>query len=356
MKSYNKILQNILSGKRLEKKEALVLLKEAPLPEIGKTANHFREKYKQNNLATFVVDRNINYTNICINHCSFCAFYRDKDSKDAYVLSDTEILEKVKEAHKAGATQIMLQGGLHPDLPFDYYINMLVKIKSAFKNICIHSFSPPEIIHFTKITNYSISDILTRLKEAGLNSIPGGGAEILEDRIRGKISPKKITGQVWLNVMEQAHNHGFKTTATMMMGSIESFSDRLTHLEYIRNLQDKTKGFRAFIPWIFQPGHTELGGRKTSTYDYLKTLAISRLFLDNIPNIHGSWVTCGKEIGQISLWYGANDLGSIMLEENVVKATGVSYRLSKNEMIDLIRTAGLTPAQRDTEYNIIKTY
>ncbi|MBI5418040.1 dehypoxanthine futalosine cyclase [Candidatus Poribacteria bacterium] len=353
---HDQILKNILNGKRLTMKDALTLYNNVSLPELGEAANKYREQFHKNNIATFIVDRNINYTNICKTKCSFCAFYREPDSKEAYVLSEKQILEKVNEANDAGATQIMLQGGLNPDLPFDYYLNMLKSIKLLFKNIRIHSFSPPEIIHFTKISNYSISEVLLKLKEAGLDSIPGGGAEILVDDVRQKISPKKISGKEWLDVMEQAHKAGFKTTATMMMGSVETFEDRLTHFEYIREMQDRTNGFRAFIPWTFQPGYTKLGGKKNSRYDYLKTLAISRLFFDNIPNIQGSWVTQGKDIGQLSLWFGGNDMGSIMLEENVVKAAGVSYHITKEEMINLIRFAGRIPGERNTEYKIIETF
>ncbi|MBI4652279.1 dehypoxanthine futalosine cyclase [Candidatus Desantisbacteria bacterium] len=342
-------------GKRLDKKDALTLYQEAPLPELGDTANQISGRFNKTGFSTFVIDRNINYTNICQTQCKFCAFYRKTDSPDAYVLSSEEILRKVEEAYNAGATQIMLQGGLNPDLPFDYYIDILKKIKSKFR-IYIHSFSPPEIIHFTKISNFSIPMVLNKLKDAGLDSIPGGGAEILVDHVRKTISPKKISGTEWLGVMEQAHNAGFKTTATMMMGSVENFGDRIMHMEFIRSLQDKTSGFRAFIPWTFQPGFTELGGTKNSRYDYLKTLAISRLFLDNIINIQGSWVTQGKDIGQLSLWFGANDLGSIMLEENVVKAAGTSYQITRNEIIQLIRDASKIPAERNTEYNIIKIF
>jgi cyclic dehypoxanthinyl futalosine synthase len=250
---------------------------------------------------------------------------------------------------------VMLQGGINPHLKIDYYTNMFEEIKKKF-NIRIHSLSPPEIVHIAESSGISIAETLRRLIKAGLDSLPGGGAEILVDRVRQRISPRKISSSKWLEVMEEAHNLGLKTTATMMMGTIETIEDRITHLQRLRDLQDKTGGFISFISWSYQPGNTSLGGRLISSIEYLKTLAISRLFLNNFPNIQGSWVTQGKDIGQICLTFGANDLGSIMIEENVVRAAGVSHRMTVDEMVDLIRKAGKIPAQRDTEFNILKVY
>lgn len=355
MKGVSGILKEVQKGKRLSEEEAVFLMLEADLLALGAAAQTVAGARHPEGIATFLIDRNINYTNICVSRCRFCAFYRDKGNKDAYLLSKEEILVRVQEAVSSGATQVMLQGGLHPDLSIDYYTGLVREIKKRFP-VFIHSFSPPEIAHIASVSGLSVSETLKRLKDAGLDSLPGGGAEILVDHVRDLISPQKISSQTWLEVMETAHALGMKTTATMMMGSIEGLEDRVEHLSRIRRLQDKTKGFRAFIPWTYQPGNTALKGRETSPLDYLRTLAIARLFLDNIENIQGSWLTQGRDIGQITLLFGANDLGSIMLEENVVKATGVSNRITEAEIVDLIRRAKRIPAQRDTEYRIVKRY
>jgi cyclic dehypoxanthinyl futalosine synthase len=351
----SEILGEVQRRRRINEEEALFLLYDADLLTLGSAAQAAADARHPSRIATFLIDRNINYTNICVSRCRFCAFYRDKESKDAYLLSNEEILKRIGEAVSSGGTQVMLQGGLHPDLSIDYYTELIREIKERF-SIFIHSFSPPEIVHIARVSSLSVRDTLERLREAGLDSLPGGGAEILVDHVRDLISPQKISAEIWLEVMEAAHALGMKTTATMMMGSIESLEDRIEHLSRIRKLQDKTKGFRAFIPWTYQPGNTELRGRETSPFDYLRTLAVARLFLDNIENIQGSWLTLGKEIGQITLLFGANDLGSIMLEENVVRATGVFNRITEEEMVELIRKARKIPAQRDTEYRIVKRY
>ncbi len=349
------IINDTLEGKRLTLKEAILLFKEADLLELAKAAETECRKKHQEGIATFLIDRNINYTNICKNQCLFCAFYRKKDHPEAYVLSQEEIERKIAETIELSGTQVMLQGGINPDLTIDYYTNMFREIKKKF-NIRIHSLSPPEISYLAESTKMSIADTLKELVKAGLDSLPGGGAEILVDRVRQKISPRKISASGWLEVMEEAHKIGLKTTATMMMGTVETIEERFVHLQKIRDLQDKTSGFISFIPWTFQPNNTELRGRAISAIEYLRTLALSRLFLDNFNNIQGSWVTQGKDIGQMCLLFGANDLGSIMIEENVVRATGVSNRITVDEMVDLIRKAGKTPAQRDTEFNILKIY
>lgn len=349
------ILDMTSEGKRLSSDDAVVLFKKANLLKLAKAADDVCKKKHPDGFATFQIDRNINYTNICQNQCSFCAFYRKKDHPEAYVLSQGEIEKKVSETIELSGTQVMLQGGINPDLKIDYYTKMFAEIKKKF-NIRIHSLSPPEVVYIAESARLSISDALIELIKAGLDSLPGGGAEILVDRVRQRISPRKISSEKWLEVMEEAHKIGLKTTATMMIGTVETVEDRITHLQKIRDLQDKTGGFLSFIPWTFQPGNTALGGKPVSSIEYLRTLSTSRLFLDNFPNVQGSWVTQGKDIGQICLSFGANDLGSIMIEENVVKAAGVSHRMTVDEMVDLMRKAGKIPAQRDTEFNMLKVY
>ena len=338
---------------RISKKEYINLIKE-DLLKLGKQADDIKRKKYDNNV-TFIIDRNINYTNICQNKCNFCAFFRRKNQKGAYLLSYNEIIEKVREAVDLGATQVMIQGGLNPELGLKYYEKMLRLIKSQF-NLTIHSFTATEIQYFAKLEGISILETLKRLQEAGLDSLPGGGAEILVDEIRKKISSNKISSYDWINVMKLAHSIGMKSTATMVIGFGETFAQRVEHMEKIRQLQDETGGFRAFIMWSFQPNNTKLGGEKVSSWDYMKTLAVSRIFLDNVDHIQGSWVTQGERIGQLTLGFGADDLGSIMLEENVVKAAGTSFEMSVQKMVNLIRDTGNVPAQRDTEYKILKRF
>jgi cyclic dehypoxanthinyl futalosine synthase len=340
---------------RITPDEAVLLFKEADLLDLAKAADTICKTKHPEGIATFQIDRNINYTNICRNECLFCAFYRPKGHPEAYVLTQDEINKKIEETIELSGTQVMLQGGINPDLKLDFYINMFKEIKNNY-NIRIHSLSPPEIAHLSEMSGLSIKETLKELISAGLDSLPGGGAEILVDHVRQRISPKKIMSREWLEVMESAHSLGLKTTATMMIGTIESIEDRIEHLKKIRDLQDKTSGFISFIPWTFQPGNTKLGGKTVSSLEYLKMLSISRLFLDNFTNIQGSWVTQGKDIGQMCLHFGANDLGSIMIEENVVKAAGVSYKMTVDEMVALIKNAGKTPALRDTEFNILNVF
>ncbi|MBQ2009504.1 MAG: cyclic dehypoxanthinyl futalosine synthase [Anaerovibrio sp.] len=339
---------------RLNEREAEELLLHGDPVELGRRADAERRK-RFDDTVTFIVDRNINYTNVCVNECRFCAFFRRKESRDAYLLTYDEILEKVRETVEAGGTQVMIQGGLYPDLGLEYYEKMLSLIKSKY-DITIHSFTATEIQHFARQAGISILDCLKRLQAAGLDSLPGGGAEILVDEIRQKVSPKKIMTEDWLHVMECAHSIGMESTATMVIGLGETMAQRVEHMEKIRRLQDRTGGFRAFITWTFQPGNTELGGEKTSGWDYMRTLAMTRLYMDNVAHIQGSWVTQGERIGQLTLGFGADDLGSIMLEENVVRAAGTAYDMSIKKMADLIRGAGKKPAQRDTEYRIIRRF
>jgi cyclic dehypoxanthinyl futalosine synthase len=345
---------------RIDKNKALQMLKEASIYEVGKLADDIRRNLHPEGIVTFVVDRNINYTNICINRCKFCAFWRPKGHPEAYIISKEELAQKIQETIDKGGTQILLQGGVHPELGLDFYIDMLKFIKNNFK-IHIHGFSPPEISFLSKKEGLNVKDILIQLQDAGLDSIPGGGAEILSDRVRKIQSPNKINSEEWLNVMKQAHLLGMKTSATMMFGSIDTEEDIVQHLEVIRALQDETGGFTAFIPWSFQPWNTELKRQNpelmpAGAVKYLKVLAVSRIYLDNFKNIQVSWVTQGIKVAQVGLRFGANDFGSTMLEENVVKAAGVSYRVSMDEIIQAIKSAGFKPAQRNTHYNILKLY
>lgn len=340
---------------RINERDGIELLKHGDAIELGRLADAKRRELFGDTV-TFIVDRNINYTNVCKNECKFCAFFRRKDHKDAYLLTYDEILAKVKETVAAGGTQVMIQGGLYPDLGLEYYEKMLRLIRDKFPSITIHSFTATEIQYFAQQAGISVLDTLKRLQEAGLASLPGGGAEILVDEVRKRVSPKKIMTDDWLKVMECAHSIGMESTATMVIGLGETMAQRILHMEKIRQLQDKTGGFRAFITWTYQPGNTELGGKKTSGWDYMKTLALSRLYMDNIKHIQGSWVTQGERIGQLTLGFGGDDLGSIMLEENVVRAAGTSYDMSINKMVNMIRGAGRKPAQRNTKYEIIKRF
>ena len=340
---------------RLSERDGVELLTHGDPIELGRQADAARRELFDDTV-TFIVDRNINYTNVCKNECRFCAFFRRQGHKDAYLLTYDEILEKVRETVEAGGTQVMIQGGLYPDLGLGYYEKMLRLIKTNFPSITIHSFTATEIQYFAQQEGISILDTLKRLQDAGLASLPGGGAEILVDEVRKRVSPKKIMTDDWLHVMECAHSIGMESTATMVIGFGETMAQRIEHMEKVRRLQDKTGGFRAFITWTFQPGNTELGGERTSGWDYMKTLAMTRLYMDNVKHIQGSWVTQGERIGQLTLGFGADDLGSIMLEENVVRAAGTSYEMSINKMADVIRGAGKKPAQRDTEYRVLKRY
>ncbi|HEX8949560.1 MAG TPA: cyclic dehypoxanthinyl futalosine synthase [Dissulfurispiraceae bacterium] len=341
--------------KRIDKGTALDMLKNADLLELGERADAIRKDLHPEGRVTFVVDRNINYTNVCINKCTFCAFYRDADSPDAYILSDEEIFRKIEETLDLGGTQILIQGGLHPDLGLDYYTGLLKAIKKRY-SINVHGFSPPEIGYLAKKHDLTVREALTILRRAGLDSIPGGGAEILSDRVREVLSPRKIKSSGWLKVMEEAHRIGMRTTATMMFGSIEGPEDIVEHLDAIRRLQDRTGGFTAFIPWSFQPGNTEHKIRPATAVDYLRVLALSRIYLDNVRNIQASWVTQGLKLAQVALRFGANDFGSTMIEENVVRAAGVCYTVSKQDIIDAIKGAGFKTAQRDTAYRIVQTF
>ncbi len=352
---YRKVIKNLSQGRRLDAEEGFVLFKQSDLLTLGELANSIRQRLHPEHLVTFIVDRNINYTNICINRCKFCAFYRDAESPEAYILSKEEIFRKIEETVAQGGTQILMQGGVHPDLGIEYFEDLFASIKERF-TIQIHSLSPAEISFLAKKADTSVLDTLARLRASGLDSIPGGGAEILVDRVRKKVSPNKIRWKQWAEVMRTAQKIGMPTTATMMFGSLETDKEIIQHLVRLRDIQDETRGFTAFIPWTYQPGHTELGGRSATAVEYLKVLALSRVMLDNFDNIQASWVTQGAKIAQVALEFGANDFGSTMIEENVVAAAGVTFRMTKQEIMNVIRDAGYVPAQRNTRYNILKKY
>jgi cyclic dehypoxanthinyl futalosine synthase len=336
----------------ISQQEALDLFASDDLVGIGMAANEVRRKKTDPRIATYQIDRNINYTNFCTEYCSFCAFYRPMGSKEGYVLSFDEICHKIDEMLELGGTGVLLQGGLNPDLKLDYYENLLRSLKQKYPRVHLHCFSAPEIICIAEISNLSVRDTIARLRDAGLESIPGGGAEILDDEIRARISRLKCTSNEWELVHREAHSLGLRTTATMMFGCGEEIHHRVNHFERVRRLQEETGGFTAFIPWIFAPDNTSLGKRvqETTAVDYLKTLAISRLYLDNIDHIQSSWLTPGIKICQVGLQFGADDVGSILIEENVVYAAGVRNRTNEAELRRIISDAGYIPAQRDTLY------
>jgi len=345
---------------RISKQKAVELLETSDILALGKQADEIRQGlHPDNEPVTFVVDRNINYTNVCTCRCNFCAFSKDIGQNGAYVLEYETVKKKIDELVSVNGTQLLLQGGLNPEIPFDYYLELLTNLRNDYKNLTIHAFSPAEIDFISKNNNLSEKELLEKFIECGLSSIPGGGAEILCDEIRSKLSPKKISSQRWLSIMEKAHNLGLKTTATMVFGFGENYGHIAEHLEKIRNLQDRTGGFTAFIPWSFAPFKNYDENRQNydnTAYDYLKILSVSRIFLDNIPNIQASWVTQGLGVAQLSLRFGANDFGGTMLEENVVKAAGVSNKTNADEIINHIKKAGFVPAQRNTSYEILKIF
>ncbi|WP_198305766.1 dehypoxanthine futalosine cyclase [Arcobacter vandammei] len=347
--------------KRLSNEDALYLIKNASLLELSQLASAKKLEFHPEKLTTFIVDRNINYTNVCWVDCKFCAFYRHKKDEDSYVLKFDEIDKKIDELLAIGGTQILFQGGVHPNLKIDYYEDLVNHIHTKYPQITIHGFSSIEIAFIAKVSKISKLEVLKRLQAKGLSSVPGAGAEILSDRVRDIIAPKKMDTQEWLEVHRTAHNIGMKTTATMMFGTVETDEEIIEHWEHLRKLQDETGGFRAFIMWSFQGENTKLLEehpeiKPQSSNRYLKLLAVARLYLDNFVNLQSSWVTQGSYIGQMALKFGANDLGSTMMEENVVKAAGAVNRMNQDEMIRLIKDIGEFPAKRDTAYNIIERF
>ncbi len=350
---------------RLTDEDALLLLSSAEMLALGAGASAMRERMHPSGEVTFIVDRNINYTNICMSGCRFCAFYRDDGDADAYVLTASELDAKVAETIELDGTAILLQGGMHPDLEIEWYETMLRGIKRAHPQIHVHGFGPPEVAHIARVSSVSVRAVLERLRDAGLDSLPGGGAEILSDRPRAYASPKKATADEWIGVMREAHAIDMSTTATMMFGGPETAEERIEHLRRVRDLQDESVaaghvGFRAFIPWSFQPTNTELGAADGTTpatgWEYLRMLAVSRLYLDNVVNLQASWVTQGARIGQIAIAFGANDMGSTMIEENVVAAAGVQFRVNRDELVYLIESAGFAAVQRDTLYREVRRF
>ncbi|GIW98170.1 MAG: cyclic dehypoxanthine futalosine synthase [Pirellulaceae bacterium] len=348
------ILEKAVAGQRLSPDEGLALLQSRQLTRIGAAAHAVTQRLHPEPYRTYNIDRNINYTNICTAVCDFCAFYRSPRSDEGYVLPMDELLRKVEETVALGGNQILLQGGLHPRFRLEWYEEMLRTIKQRFPEVNIHGFSPPEIYHFTKVNKLPLREVLARLQAAGLGSLPGGGAEILVDRVRRAITRGKVLTDDWLEVMRQWHLLGGKSSATMMFGHVETLAERIEHLERIRRLQDETGGFTAFICWTFQPDHTAMSHvPPAGAYEYLLNQAVARLYLDNVPNIQSSWVTQGLKIGQLALLYGANDMGSLMIEENVVAEAGTVHYLTLDQIRAAIEQLGYTPRQRDVFYRLV---
>lgn len=356
MTKIDSILQRALQGERLGLEDGIALWESDEIEKMGWAANQIMEKKHPEPITTFVIGRNINYTNVCDTYCRFCAFYRAPGSKEGYVLENEKIFQKIQETVDVGGTEILMQGGTNPNLPFSYYLDLLRAIKERFPQIHMHSFSPAEILKMKEVSGLSLKEVIRQLRDAGLDSIPGGGAEILDDRIRRKISRLKGSWRDWMDVMQTAQRLGMSTTATMVIGFGETLEERVLHLLRLRQAQDETKGFLAFIVWTFQPDNTNLKREKLSPDEYLKAVAISRLMLDNIPNLQSSWVTMGPEIGKKSLHFGCNDFGSTMMEENVVSAAGTTHKVNINLSLQLIREAGKIPAQRNTKYEILRVY
>jgi cyclic dehypoxanthinyl futalosine synthase len=355
----DELLEKVWRGERIGAEEALQLYR-LPLEELGTLAHRRRElirggqyEGRGNEIVTYIVDRNVNYTNVCNVYCKFCAFYRTEGEADAYVITLEEMDQKIEETIGLGGTQILMQGGHHPNLSFQWYLDLLAHIKQKFPQVNIHGFSPSEFIHFRDTFKMPLEEIISRFHEAGLGSIPGGGGEILVDRVRKRISPLKAMSDDWLSVMDVAHRLGLKSSATMMFGHVETIEDRIEHLERIRAQQDKTGGFTAFIGWTFQAENTKLKAPTVGAQEYLRTQALSRIYLDNVPSIQSSWVTQGLDIGQIALKFGANDLGSIMIEENVVSQAGTTFRMTVADMKRLISELGYEARQRDNWYNLL---
>jgi cyclic dehypoxanthinyl futalosine synthase len=353
------ILDKALAGERISDAEALELLESKDLVAVGKAADQLRARRTDPGRITFIIDRNVNYTNVCVTDCDFCAFYRRPgDRAEGYLLPKTVIYKKVEETLAIGGTGVLMQGGHHPDLGVEYYEDLFRSLKERYP-IHLHALSPPEIQHIARRSKLSIPATLTRLRDAGLDSIPGGGAEILVDRVRDVIAPKKTRTADWLNVMRHAHRLGMSTTATMMYGHVETLAERIEHMRRIRELQDETHGFRAFISWTFQPEGTRLAPlveHHPTSFEYLLTQAVSRIYLDNVDHIQSSWVTQGMKVGQVALEFGADDLGSVMIEENVVSAAGTTHRASTDDFVRAIKALGKTPVQRDTLYRDVKVW
>ena len=349
-----KVLATAGAGARLDPAQALVLYRDAPTATLGRLADAVRRRKHPAGVVTYIIDRNVNYTNVCVARCRFCAFYRPVGSAEGYTLGFDEIFRKIEETIALGGVQLLLQGGHNPDIPLAWYEDLFRQVKARYPSFRLHALSPPEVIHISRLSQLSVPAVIDRLVAAGLDSIPGGGAEILVDRVRRILNCyNKATADEWLDVMRHAHRAGLRTTATMMYGTVETMEERLEHVFRLRDLQDETGGFTAFITWSFQPSHTELGGIEATGVEYLRTLAIARLVLDNVDNLQASWVTQGGKVGQLSLAYGANDMGSVMIEENVVRAAGAEFCMDEFEVVRNIENAGFTPKRRSMHYDIL---
>jgi cyclic dehypoxanthinyl futalosine synthase len=348
------LASKVRAGGRLDRAEALELYVNAPTAMLGRLADEMRVRKHPDGIVTYIIDRNVNYTNVCVARCNFCAFYRPVGSSEGYVLGFEEIFRKIDETIALGGGQLLLQGGHNPDLPLAWYEDLFRAVKERYPSFRLHALSPPEVIHLTRMSRLPVPQVIERLVAAGLDSIPGGGAEILVDRVRRLLNCYgKASADEWLGVMRHAHHIGLRTTATMMYGTVETVEERLEHLFRLREVQDETGGFTAFITWSYQPEHTELGGGEATGLEYLRTLAIARLVLDNFDNLQASWVTQGGKVGQLSLAYGSNDMGSVMIEENVVRAAGASYCMDEIEIVRNIENAGFVPKRRNMHYEIL---
>jgi cyclic dehypoxanthinyl futalosine synthase len=345
--------RKVLQAERITRDEAVALLRDGELLELGELADSVRRRLHPEGVVTYIIDRNINYTNVCTAQCAFCAFYRDLPAQDGYVLNKSQLAQKIEETLALGGQQILLQGGLHPDLGIEFYEEMFRWMKSSYPTLWIHGLSPAEVKHVCRVSGLTTEEAVRRLVAAGLDSIPGGGAEVLSDRVRAIIGIAKGSTADWLEVMEVAHRQGLRTTATMMFGHVETLEERAEHLLALRELQDRTGGFTAFIAWTFQPENTALAGDELTSFQYLRTLAVARIVLDNFPSVQASWVTQGGKIGQVSLRFGANDFGSLMIEENVVSAAGAHFRLTEGEIARNILAAGFVPKRRTMHYEIV---
>jgi cyclic dehypoxanthinyl futalosine synthase len=348
------VAERVRRGERLDRADALQLYLHASTSLLGRLADGVRERKHPDGIATYIIDRNVNYTNVCVARCNFCAFYRPVGSDEGYVLGFEEVFRKIDETIALGGGQLLLQGGHNPDLPLQWYEDLFRAVKGRYPTFRLHALSPPEVVHISRLSRLPVPQVIERLIDAGLDSIPGGGAEILVDRVRKALNCYgKATSDEWLDVMRHAHRAGLRTTATMMYGTVETDEERLEHLFRLREVQDETGGFTAFITWSYQPEHTELGGGEATGIDYLRTLAIARLVLDNFDNLQASWVTQGGKVGQLSLAFGANDMGSVMIEENVVRAAGASYCMDEIEIVRNIENAGFIPKRRNMHYEVL---
>ena len=348
------IADKVRTGARIDAREALSLYRNAPTALLGQLAEVVRDRKHPERIVSYIIDRNVNYTNVCVAKCNFCAFYRPVGSAEGYVLGFDELFRKIDETIAVGGVQLLLQGGHNPDLPLSWYEDLFRAIKDRYPSFKLHALSPPEVIHLSRLSQLPVPQVLERLIAAGLDSVPGGGAEILVDRVRTLLHcVGKATADEWLDVMRNAHRAGLRTTATMMYGTVETDEERIEHLLRLRALQDETRGFTAFITWSYQPDHTELAGTEATGVDYLRTLALSRIVLDNFDNLQASWVTQGGKVGQLSLAYGANDMGSVMIEENVVRAAGASYCMDEVEIVRNIEDAGFVAKRRNMHYELL---